>query len=965
MTRFPIASLLPALGAALALACDGTDARPPDDVTGSDQNVPPELTTIETTVAPLDIPAGGTVTVSCNGKDQYGGDFPADLAFDVLDPAGRLPDGVTVVGDQVTATRAGAFQVQCYWPGPPRLPDTSPVSVNVQAGAPSEVKTSLFITQVKAGNSVSVGCSARDANGNISSVDTTVRVTPADGTSVSGRRVAFTKTGVFDVVCMTADQSIIGGDAVAVTVIPAAIYEIRTVLSSDQITPGQEVTVTCPGTDRFHNAVDLDKVITFPVDGVQGLDENRLRLTTTRAGAYPITCAPKESWVHPAVSVPATLTVLPGPAAAMTLDLAPNRQVFSLGTRVKATGKVTDAWGNAVTNLGDDVRVEGWFGGALEQTVLSGERIDLDLEGTWTLVGKVHDTSVTTSRTLIVDGSAPTIDVTFPARGQMVTSNGSALVITGAVRDATGGLKSVKLNGAVQNITVGQNELVISKSVPARHGLNTLTIEATDVNDNVTKIAQSFLVAPGWKPAVEAFADGIMVHLAKAFLDDGNRTGAANDLATIFQRFVGAIDVQSFVPSPVVTYSGFDVYLQSIDYDTPQIRMAPAFDSLVLEADILGLEADIFADGFIDVGGTVSATASRLDMQLDVSIVAGVPRVTARAAVVDVEGLDISVHWSIDWIIGLFTNTIRDSIVSSFEDILKEQVPPVLADALAAFQINQGFEIPAFLPGAAPLPVQLAARPDHTDIDEQGLDLALGTKVTAAKKVPWATAGSMMRGGCFGTDGGMPTWDASKKLTFGISLDVINQILHAVWQGGALEVQLDASFFADVDLSQYGVSDLALTLSARLPPVLTDCGGADIMLQIGELQVDASLNLAGSPLVIGLIVAFETNATVSVDESGTLGLALGDIAVDDILIDVTRLESALFDPTQEDVVVQLLKDQLLGNLLGDIAGQSLASFPIPEIDLGSIDPSLAGQKITIKQIELVRSKGYLLLQGNP
>jgi len=949
----------------LALGCDGTDARPPDDATTNDQYIPPELTTVETTVAPVDIPAGGTVTVSCRGKDQYGTDFPAALAFDVLDPAGQLPDGVTVVGDKVTATRAGAFRVQCYFPGPPRLPDTSPVSVNVQSGAPAQVVTSLFITQVKAGQSVSVGCSARDANGNIASVDTTVRVTPSTGTTVSGRRVTFTKTGAFDVVCMTTDQAIVGGDAVRVSVIPAAIYEIRTVLTPSEITPGQEVVVTCPGTDRYENLVALDKIITFPVDGITGLDANRLRLTTTRAGSYPITCAPKESWVHPAVSVPATLTVLPGPAAAMTIDLAPDRAVFNLGTRVKATGKVTDAWGNAVTNLGNDVTIEGWFGGAIEQTALSGERIDLDLEGTWTLIGKVRDTNVSTSRALIVDGSAPTIDVTYPTRGQMVTSNGSALVVTGTIKDATGGLASVKINGASQNVTSGQNELVLSKAMPAKHGMNELTIEATDVNGNVTKIAQTFLLAPGWKPAAQTFADGVLMHLSKAFLDDGNRTGAANDLATIFQRFVAAIDVQSFVPSPAVSYSGFDVYLRSIDYDTPQIRIAPAFDSLMLEADILGLEADVFADGFIDVGGTVTATAIRLDMQLDVTVVAGVPKVTSRAAVVEVEGLDIDVHWSINWLIDLFTGQIRDAITSSFEDILKEQIPPALADALAAFQINEGFEIPAFLPGAAPLPVQLAAKPDHTDIDEQGLDLALGSKVTAAKKVPWATPGSIMRGGCFGNDGGTPSWSASKKLTFGISLDVINQILHAVWQGGALEVSLDESFFADVDLSEYGVANLELTLSARMPPVLTDCNGADILLQLGELQVDASLDLAGSPLVIGMIVAFDTTASVSVDGTGALGLALGAIDVNDILIDVTRLESALFDPTQEDVVVQLLKDQLLGNLLGNIAGQSLASFPIPEIDLGALDPSLAGQVITIRQIELVRSKGYLLLQGNP
>jgi hypothetical protein len=65
------------------------------------------------------------------------------------------------------------------------------------------------------------------------------------------------------------------------------------------------------------------------------------------------------------------------------------------------------------------------------------------------------------------------------------------------------------------------------------------------------------------------------------------------------------------------------------------------------------------------------------------------------------------------------------------------------------------------------------------------------------------------------------------------------------------------------------------------------------------------------------------------------------------------------------VVIDLLREQLLGGLLGNFAGQGLGEFPLPELDLGGLSPALAGQSIAVRNIVLGRGKGYLLLQGEP
>ena len=958
--------LFMALAASLwsAAACDGTNAVPANDTT-NETVIPPELTFVETALAPEVIGAGQSTLVTCSGKDQYEAAFTPNLAFtfDVLDANDQVPDGVTIDGFRVTAQNAGVVRVRCRYPGTPPLADQSPVALTVQAGPVATIKTTILRTTLIAGERINVACSGRDALNNATSTPTELRVSPDTGTTITDKTIRFTKVGTFEVRCAAPDNSITG-NAVTVTVNHAPLSVLETVLSKTTITPTEEVNVTCPGRDEFGNPVTLDKVITLPVDGVTGFDTDRTRITSTRAGTYPITCAPKESWVT-TTRVPATLTVIAGAPTTMTLDLSPDRAVYGLGVRPMATPKLADSYGNPVADV-SGVSIEVRNNGTLRETIAGGQRATLDAEGTWTFTARTGPPSnLTAQRTVLVDASAPTIDIITPTRAQMVVTANPTVRLRAEVRDATGGLKAVKVNGAARNVTLGQTLYEIDLQLSVKHGLNTVTIEATDVQDQTVKVVQGFLAAPGYKNASQSFADGLVVHLSRLFIDDGNRQGRADDLATIFQRVVGSFDVSQFVPSPVVTYAGYDVYLRRISYDPPRVSLTPAKDKLVLGLDVDNLRVDIDADGFIDVDGTVTASTVNVDMDLGLTVVGGQPRVTAQAVLVDIQNLEIDVHWSINWLISLFSNTIRDSIASSFTNTLKEEIPPALEEALAGFAVDETFEVPAFMPGMSPLNVRLQARPEFLVLNERELDLALGTQVTAAKRVPWATAGSTMRGGCFGVDSGLPTWNAAKRLSLGLSTDVLNQILHAVWQGGALEVAVPAELLGDADLSQYGISDLSVDVSARLPPLLTDCEGGVLRIQLGELNVDASLKMGGAPLEVSMVVYFETEADVAVDATGKITLSLGEIAPEDIVLDITRVESELFGPQQEDLLISLLRDQLLTGLLEGFAGEGLADFPLPELDLGSLSPSLAGQVIALREIVLGRSRGYILLEGSP
>ena len=61
----------------------------------------------------------------------------------------------------------------------------------------------------------------------------------------------------------------------------------------------------------------------------------------------------------------------------------------------------------------------------------------------------------------------------------------------------------------------------------------------------------------------------------------------------------------------------------------------------------------------------------------------------------------------------------------------------------------------------------------------------------------------------------------------------------------------------------------------------------------------------------------------------------------------------------------MIKDQLLPMVIDQIAGKSLGSFPIPAMDLHSMDPSIPeGTVIKIVPEEIIRKNAYTVMAGH-
>jgi hypothetical protein len=104
-------------------------------------------------------------------------------------------------------------------------------------------------------------------------------------------------------------------------------------------------------------------------------------------------------------------------------------------------------------------------------------------------------------------------------------------------------------------------------------------------------------------------------------------------------------------------------------------------------------------------------------------------------------------------------------------------------------------------------------------------------------------------------------------------------------------------------------------------------------LYIGDLRIDASLDLFGQPVEAVVYVAFDAPISLAANPlTGDIEIVIQAIENVKLEVNVTN-EAAL---GVEPALASLLETQLvpaLGGLLGN--GTPLASFPLPEIDLSS------------------------------
>ncbi len=916
--------------------------------------------------------AGEPVEVSClleNCPD-------AELEGTGIVVAGIEGEDFQVSGSTVTFLKPGEYEVACTWTAPDggQVQDPTPAVASVQPGQAVLVLTELSEKKVKAGTQVVATCSAFDAMDNPVYGAFTLAVNPASGTVVGGLSLTPTAVGEYEVACVLDGAH--SGSPAKLVVEAGVPRRLVTTLNPDTVPAGKGAGISCQATDLWGNKVAGFPMVVFtpPEVTLQGLS-----VSSTLTGSHLVKCVPQaEDWALFEL-VGAVLKVVPGPPMKVELTPVPDKPVYKVLDKLWLQVAVRDEFGNLVPDAAlAPVEVSPPEGVVETQPW----HFKFTTEGKRTLSVKLADAlNLGAQLTVLVDGSGPLLAVDYPERGATLTDKPS-VTVTGSVSDSVTGLSEFFINGKAAE--VGQDNS-FSHIVLAKHAVNLLVAEALDEGGQTTRTVRSFAYSDKYYPTTGELSkthvpDGLQLFLADEFVDDGAHDPAnPDDLATLMEVMLANLDFGSLIPNPVYNANSYKVFVKNVKMDAPFVQMSLVDGGLKLNAWFKNLSADVDAIGtckviVIDLCPDVSGTLHVDQVNLFATVLvkldeAGKPKATLQefhlgteGVSLDLSGLGALLEPLLNAVISLFEQQIEASLASQMQQML----PGVMEDLFSQFELDQDVSVPALVEGGEPVNLHLQTRYSKLLLASDGIRMGFYAQASSTKKVVHDPLGALGRGDCAGPDA--PPYEISTigEVAVGLADDLLNQVLFAVWWGGALNLKLTAAQLggAGETLEGYGIVDPAISLDFFLAPMLSDCN-ADKALRfgVGDLYVQASFKMMGQPITVGLFATLIGEASIALEqgEGGpSFSLAVGQISVFDYeIVSVTEGYEGL-----KPIIEELLAGDVLQGALGQIAGQSFGGIALPEIDLAGLVPGVPpGTKLTIKPTSLARISGNTELVG--
>ncbi|MBM4397582.1 MAG: hypothetical protein FJ087_18080 [Deltaproteobacteria bacterium] len=967
---------------------------------------------IDTAVSTESAKTGDSVTVTCSGTgldaglakfvvheaietppEDGGPDAGPPTSADVTEPPEAqyppdqtLPEGVTVSGNQVKFTRPGLYAIACY-SDEAQIVDSTPASVDVEPAQAIDIQTVVSPAALKAGEWVNVTCSARDAFGNPVDATFGVHVAPAEGVTTSGLTAQLTRVGSYTVACTMQEGGLTDLTPEKVDVSPNVPKKVLTFADPPIVAAGDPSEISCTATDYWDNPVE-----NFPVSLVVPL-KMKLKgksVSSTVTGVYPVKCVPQNlDWKYFTI-VPADVTVTAGAPVSMTLTVEPQKGCYGVGEKITVKVVAKDKYDNLVPDAQLAVpEIDALSGnptGIVPNPADPNGSFILKEEGHYLLTFRLLGApQVYTEFSVCVEGSGPLLTILYPPRGATIKGKPS-VTIMGQMNDPQSGVQAARLkfNGSEFDMQYnikpdGSFSYLVSLPQGLRQGLNVFTIEVENGNGAKASTTQGFYFSYAWYMPIPGDPKGtgyvfnaIRAMLGQQFFDDGvHDPSHPDDVATILETFFSNLNIGALIPSPAATFSPYKIYISNVHYGKAALQLHLYDGGIQLLATLpnLGLNIDakakckfLFFDVCPDVSGSLHVDNIVVNGQLDLWFEkAADPKQDGKVHAklkdiqVNVQGIDIEIDGILGWLLGGLINWAANQFAGTIETMIEQQVggmvDKTLEDLFSKFNITQTIEIPAVLPGMQPSSLTIFARPYELNLEPQGVYLGLDGTFYTTKAVTHDVLGSIAHTNCLDMTPG-PKFDlpAKSEIEFAIFDDLLNEALFAIWWGGTLNLTLGQEVLGDVDLSQYGVTDLAVKLDFYLPPILTDCNpDHELQAQIGDLHADVDIVFGGMPLKISAFVEAALAAEIFLTDNPTTGqkevgaklLGLRTLEIDIVGIQMCNDLGVCEDKTDmKDLLLQLLKDQLVTQLEPQITNKVLASFAIPAIDLATLVPGL-------------------------
>jgi hypothetical protein len=296
-------------------------------------------------------------------------------------------------------------------------------------------------------------------------------------------------------------------------------------------------------------------------------------------------------------------------------------------------------------------------------------------------------------------------------------------------------------------------------------------------------------------------------------------------------------------------------------------------------------------------------------------------------------------------------------IEQAFAYTSNQMLPPLLADVIDVFKYTTNVTIPA--------PI------DATLLIDTGLDFIvfqsgycqIGSYVQVMPATPRQGVPAPRFGAASG-NGEPPSLSVDLYAAgTGMKDDLVNQFLWAAWYGGVFDLDDVSPWLTDTDLEGADVS-----IFFNLPPILMPgTSQSDFEIGLGDVYVDASVDLG--TVIAGAAArvdeSFHVSAYVSIIVGGSIVVDEANYTLEleadqepDVYVQIVSID----DGTYADTVRLLLMDGLKGALT-EILSEIISALPLPEFDMGSINPELPPTVLNLKDVMIDHQGHYHVFAG--
>jgi hypothetical protein len=540
-------------------------------------------------------------------------------------------------------------------------------------------------------------------------------------------------------------------------------------------------------------------------------------------------------------------------------------------------------------------------------------------------------------------------------------------------------------------------------------GMTVITGSVTNSEGDTGTLAQSFLRSPEYLPVATAQEQSARVdkalftQLNQPVFDDDD-TSDFDDIATIAWWHLDQIDWDVFFPATIsvspdvdldgevdtATYTcglfssvtnhktGYKMYKSgAFDYTAIDVDIDLVSNGIDLLISIEGTNLPVGVEGYLDLGclgetsgqGNGSVTAERVVTETSVVISpgsGGVPEVKVTDVDVTVEILQVDLDTGglpipdslLTQIVSGAVAWMTDAIELAFTDMSNQILPPLLADVLDVFKYTTSVQFPA------PIDVTLLIDTGLDWVNFQSGYCQIGSYVQVMPDTPRQGAPSPPFGAAL-SDGGPPSFSVDLYAAgTGMKDDLVNQFLWAAWYGGAFDLDDVSPWTGGTDLEGVDVA-----IFSNLPPIMMPgTAQSDVEIGLGDVRVDASMDLTSvlaeaaahdsEPLHVSAYVSAIVGGSITVDEANYVC----EFEVDtdpEVYVQIVSIDDDTYT-----ALVQSLLVKGLTVALPDILSEIISTLPLPEFDVGSINPELPPTVWNLKNVTIGRQGHYHVFAGS-